>query len=226
MILTDYYSFFMAYLYGPLWFVWDIVGTVGILVLVRKWIKANVTDTSDDVLEKIIEPQMAEKVRVAWDIPNRSELKAAITGIAIPPFPSIDLEPIKAQIAAISLKIEGIEAKGLQVDIDEEDLQKRIAKAANSALGTVVREENKAKETFINEYKESTYAAADQKFIYDRLVEFGVPPGMAEFAALNGPTAARWAAEEFLGVKKAAELSKAWEKGRMIQLENKPWSSR
>lgn len=193
------------------------------------------------MVTEIIKPDVAEKVRLAWDIPNRADIKAAIAGIEFPPMPvipPIDLSPIEAKIAAISdqgaelktalalleAKLTKIEVDGVQVDIDMEDLNKRIVKAASSAYGVTVREDNKAKDDFIADYKQSVYGQADQKLIYDNLIKLGIPPGAAEMAAVQGPTAVRWIVEEFLGKKKAAELAAAWEKGRgaaMIQVVNK-----
>lgn len=225
-------------LWSPLWFCWDLIGTVGILMMVRKWIRGSVTDTSADVLKEITKPTMAEKVRVAWDIPNRQELKAAIDGIPFPPIPS--LSPLEGQIAAISLKvdkfpkidisameakltalaasIEAMKAEGMTVNVDEQELTKKVQKAVTSALGSRIREENKERDELIDQYKTSQYGMADQRIIYDNLLKMGVPPGAAEFAAVQGPTAARYIAEEFLGAKRAKALADAWEKGRMVQV--------
>lgn len=228
----------LDYLWSPLWFCWDLAGTVGILLLVRRWIKGSVTDTSADVVKEITKPTMAEKVRTAWDIPNRQELKAAINGIAFPPvpslaplegqiaaislkvdsFPKVDLSAIEAKITALAASLEALKAEGISVDLDEDEISKKMAKAANSALGSRIREENKERDELIEQYKTSQYGVADQRIIYDNLIKLGVPPGAAEFGAVQGPTAARWIAEEFLGAKRAESLAQAWQKGRMVQV--------
>lgn len=218
--------------WSPLWFTWDLINNMIILMATRRWINGGVTQTKNQVMAEMKDPKNAKELRTAWDIPTRAEIKetmtAAISTIAFPPIPSVDLSPIEAKIAAISdqgaelkaalalleAKLTKIEAEGLQVDLDMEDLNKRIVKAATSAYGVTVREDNKAKDDFIAEYKSSVYGQADQKLIYDQLIKLGIPPGAAEVAAVQGPTAVRWITEEFLGKKKAAELAAAWERGR------------
>lgn len=62
-------------LWSPLWFTWDLCGTVGILFLVKRWITGSVTDTKKAVIHELKDPETGAAIRASMDIVDSKDIK-------------------------------------------------------------------------------------------------------------------------------------------------------
>jgi hypothetical protein len=63
-------------IWSPLWFCWDLCGTVAILFLIRRWIKGSVVETKDQVIAEMKNPATGNAIRSAMDVVAGADIQA------------------------------------------------------------------------------------------------------------------------------------------------------
>ena len=221
---------FLDLFWSPLWFFWDLCGTVAIIFLIRKWIRGSVTDTKDQVIAEITNSEVSKRLKTAMDIPDRADvIKVAdqVKALDVAFQTALDarlkgvVDDIKAEIPKVP---EGITVRQIEdiitsaiarsPAIDPEHIGKLVAASVSGSLGTATKADKKAQEEFVRQYEESAGAAVDSQIAYKLLTSMGMAPNLAQMAAVGGPPAIRWAVDYAFGAKEAMKLAAGWDKGR------------
>ena len=234
MVFDVEISDWFLYFWQPFWFAWDLVGTLGILLLVRRWVKGSVTDTKDQVVEELKKPETAKAVKGAMDIPDRADitklterierkdfeyqtmLDSRMTGLyadikAMIKETAPDLKGLEGRLdLAVRAAVAPVEAKIVQMKIDPEslaaDMKKAMTDSGKAMLSREAKAANQQQEAIMAAYQRSAQAQYDHKYITSMLLGMKVPPGMADLAATYGPTGVEWALRMTFGDKRTAEL--------------------
>jgi hypothetical protein len=200
-------------LWSPLWFFWDLIGTVAIITLIRHWIKSSVVETKTQVISELKDPKTAAAIRDAMDIVASADVKAL----------TADVGRIREEVrqkdlswtVALDARMGGLlqDVKAAVASIPKPDLtglEERVRSAVGAAAGGQATKEikaaQKAQEEMMAAYRSSQAAQYDLKYTTEMLTRMGVTPGMAAFGAQYGTLGVSWALEASFGQKRAAEM--------------------
>ncbi len=214
-----------ALLWGPVWFVLDMIILALEFFYFYKWIHAGITETRDGVLDEFQNKETAAKVKTAMDIPDRKDLDDLKSSVQDK---IKDLEDaVDSKIQDVRDAVDGIvdkvkDAVKLEAPtLDEEKISEAIASKVFGQMGAEEvaygKEKKEAYAQVMAEYDGSQVQGQDAQVISEWLVSQGLPEGLASIAGMFGPIAAEAVLEEAVGRKQAKGMMLAFRSSRGLK---------